>query len=601
MCGIIGLQERNGKAVSHVLDGLATMEYRGYDSTGVAYQNSKGLHVVRSVGKVRSLRAALGKPSSIASDVAVGHTRWATHGKPLLRNAHPHQDCAGNLAVVHNGIIQNADDLRSELAQKGHKFRSDTDTEVLAHLLEDALKKEPDPLIALGNSLRSVRGSLAAVYIISKSGKSVLMAARRGGPPLLVGLGPGGPIAASDPLALAGRVAKAASIPDSSCFRLDPDKITGRGLNGGLMKLQLEMMPLATKPPERGDFPHFMLKEIHDQPEMCKRILKNTGKRLKEIWPKIMPRPHQVLFLGCGTSWHACLLGRIFFEELAGIPARVEYASEFRSQSLPPQVGTLAIALSQSGETADTLAAADLCYKQGIRLLGLVNVPGSAITRICDAVLPLDAGPEIGVASTKAFTSQVLLLLLLALELSNPRKFKDIKKDLKKLPEFLNELLQMDSIIHAQAGTMAEKAQCLYLGRGPDYPIALEGALKLKEISYIHAEGIPAGEVKHGPIALIEEDMPVVVVANEGTLFDRTIGNVQEVLARGGKVLTVGSAASSRWPKKIHSHIRIPKTHPFVAALLSSLPLQLLAYHTAVILGRDVDQPRNLAKSVTVE
>jgi glutamine---fructose-6-phosphate transaminase (isomerizing) len=608
MCGIVAYTG-DSEASPILLDALRRLEYRGYDSAGLAIQNGRSLLTRKVPGRIDALQALVNRDPALGTS-GMGHTRWATHGPPTAANAHPHLDCTGEIAVCHNGIIENADQLRLELQRRGHEFRSDTDTEVLAHLIEEHWVP-PLPL-AVSRALAHVEGTYGLVAMSSRE-PSRIVCARRGSP-LLVGLGAGACYAASDAAALLPFTRRVIYLEDGEIAVLDAGGCDVVGTDD-LVRIDKAVEDIAwdTGTAERGGFPHFMLKEIHDQPEslaatLSGRLLPGRGLvRLDGLAPvaESLAKARRVVFTACGTSWHAALVGKYLVEELAGIQADCEYAAEWRYRE--PVLGpeTVVIGVSQSGETADTLAAIHRARERGCTTLGIVNVVGSSIARATDAGIYLHAGPEIGVASTKAFTSQVVSLALLALHLGrshggDPARALAIVDALRALPGQVARILRRAPEVERIASAFVGSTNFLYLGRGYSYPVALEGALKLKEISYIHAEGFSAAEMKHGPIALIDEGMPVVVVAPRDGAYPKVLSNIQEVRARGGRVIAVTTAPNGLAALAEHVFL-VPDTDPTLLPVLTSLPLQLLAYYLGVARGCDVDKPRNLAKSVTVE
>jgi glutamine---fructose-6-phosphate transaminase (isomerizing) len=608
MCGIVGYAGPR-QAVPLLLQGLKRLEYRGYDSAGIALICDGALLVEKSAGKISQLEAQIGQtPPSAVTGIA--HTRWATHGAPNTRNAHPHTDCTTTVALVHNGIIENAATLRAKLLEKGHVFSSETDTEVLAHLVEEFYKGTLAEAVAA--ALREVEGTYG-IAVISTREPDTVVAARLGSP-LLVGLGEGENFIASDPSAILQHTRSVIYLGEGEMAVITPTSY--RLMDRKEMPLtkavsQIEW-DLATV--ERGGYAHFMLKEICEQPESIRNVLR--GHLLEEegtarlgglnLTDEELLGINRIVITACGTSWHAALVGEYLLEEIARVPVEVEYASEFRYRSPILDSKTLVIVISQSGETADTLAALREAKRRGARTLGLVNVVGSTIAREVDGGIYLHAGPEIGVASTKAFTSQIVALALLTLYLGRKRTLsilqgREIVAGLQRLPEQLEAVLKRQPEIEALAERFMRATNVLYLGRGYNFPVALEGALKLKEISYIHAEGYPAAEMKHGPIALIDELMPVVFIAPQDAVYAKVQSNIEEVRARGGRVVAVVTEGDTAIRKVADYAIEIPKTLDMLTPVLAVVPLQLFAYYIAVRRGCNVDQPRNLAKSVTVE
>ena len=608
MCGIIGYIGMRG-ATPLLLEGLKRMEYRGYDSAGVAVMNGGGVETRKAAGKISELERALAA-SPVAGDMGIGHTRWATHGIPNECNAHPHIDCKGNIAVVHNGIIENSGTLKQGLQARGHKFTSDTDTEVIAHLIEEAFDGNLEDAVI--EALWQIEGTYG-IAVVSSQDKNKIVAARKGSP-LLIGLGDGEYYVASDVSAILAQTREVVYLDDGDIAVLTRDGYTllnqrAQQLERGVSKIDWDLDQI-----ERGGFAHFMLKEIFEQPAtvenaMRGRLLPDQGTSKLgglNMTDEELLRFDNILITACGTSWHSALIGEHMLESLARIPVEVEYASEFRYRNPIVTDKTLCIVISQSGETADTLAAMREAKSRGARTYGIVNVVGSTIARESDGGIYVHAGPEIGVASTKAFTSQVIALLLFTLKLARLRNLsmvdgKEIIQEMQALPKKIQAVLDRAPEIEKIAEEFKNAQNFLYLGRGYSFPTALEGALKLKEISYIHAEGYPAAEMRHGPIALIDEKMPVVFITPHDSVFEKVVSNVQEVKARGGRVIAITTREEDMLAGKLDYEFRIPETKDMLTPVLASVPLQLLAYYIAVKRGANVDQPRNLAKSVTVE
>ena len=608
MCGIIGYIGMRG-ATPLLLEGLKRMEYRGYDSAGVAVMNGTGVETRKAAGKISQLERALAtKP--VEGDTGIGHTRWATHGAPNECNAHPHVDCKGDIAVVHNGIIENSGTLKKGLEARGHEFASETDTEVIAHLIEEAFDENLEDAVI--EALWQIEGTYG-IAVVSSKDKNKIVAARKGSP-LLIGLGDGEYYVASDVSAILAQTREVVYLDDGDVAVLTRDGYTilnqrAQQLERGVSKIDWDLDQI-----ERGGFDHFMLKEIFEQPAtvenaMRGRLLPDQGTSKLgglNMTDEELLKFDNILITACGTSWHSALIGEHMLESLARIPVEVEYASEFRYRNPVVTDKTLCIVISQSGETADTLAAMREAKSRGARTYGIVNVVGSTIARESDGGIYVHAGPEIGVASTKAFTSQVIALLLFTLKLARLRNLsmvdgKEIIEELQKLPKKIQSILDRADEVEKIAEDFKNAQNFLYLGRGYSFPTALEGALKLKEISYIHAEGYPAAEMKHGPIALIDENMPVLFIAPHDAVFDKVVSNVQEVKARGGRVIAITTREEEALEGKLDYEFRIPETKDMLTPVLASIPLQLLAYYIAVKRGANVDQPRNLAKSVTVE
>ncbi len=608
MCGIIGYIGPDD-ATPYLLEGLRRMEYRGYDSAGVALYNGQRLEIRRAAGKIAKLDAVLtGDPLTGAP--GIGHTRWATHGPPVERNAHPHLSTDGTVAVVHNGIIENSTVLRAALEGLGYVFKSDTDTEVLAHLIEELYEGRLEDAVV--DALRRVEGTYG-IAVISSKDPGKIVAARKGSP-LLIGIGEGANFLASDASAILAHTRQVVYLNDGDVAVIEKDRYRVIDIDAQPQRRSVSRIEWDLSEIERGGYDHFMLKEIFEQP----RSIENTmrGRLMLEdgtaklgginLSHEQLMKIDNIVITACGTSWHSALIGELFLEELARIPTEVEYASEFRYRNPIVNERTLCIVISQSGETADTLAAMREAKRRGARTLGLVNVVGSTIAREDDGGVYLHAGPEIGVASTKAFTSQVIALALFTLKLARKRDLsvvrgREIAQALEALPSHIESALKGAAEVERIAEEYKNAANFLYLGRGYNFPAALEGALKLKEISYIHAEGYPAAEMKHGPIALIDEQMPVVFVAPHDSVFDKIVSNIQEVKARGGKTIVITSRDEPSLAGLMDHEIRIPETIDMLTPIVASVPLQLLAYYIAVKRGANVDQPRNLAKSVTVE
>ncbi len=614
MCGIVGYVGSK-EAYPILINGLRRLEYRGYDSTGVAIIGPGGLNLRKCKGKVSDLEAHVnGDP--MAGTIGIGHTRWATHGEPNDVNAHPHTSSNGDLALIHNGIIENYATLKAELISRGYKFKSETDTEVLVHLIDDIQRAEGTDLAeSVRLALGSVVGAYAIVVVDSKE-PDMLVAARKSSP-LVIGIGEDGDhFLASDATPIVEHTRNVVYMEDGEIAIIE----RGHGLRIRNIKNQekspsIQALEIQLEALEMGGYEHFMLKEINEQPRSIRDSMRgrlNLEKSkvvlggIKDYEQRIV-NAKRILIVGCGTSWHAGLVGEYLFEEFARIPVEVEYASEFRYRDPVINEEDIVIAISQSGETADTLAAIELAKGRGATIIGICNVVGSSIARVTHAGSYTHAGPEIGVASTKAFTAQVTLLTLMALMIGHRKgtiaraKYQQLLLELDAIPSKVEKVLEADAQIKYIAGIYKDARNALYLGRGYSFPVALEGALKLKEISYIHAEGYPAAEMKHGPIALIDEEMPVFVIATQGASYEKVVSNIQEVKARKGKVVAVVTEGDTI-VKGIADHtIEIPASPDALMPLLAVIPFQLLSYHIAVMRGCNVDQPRNLAKSVTVE
>ena len=614
MCGIVAYIGKK-QAFPIILKGLKRLEYRGYDSAGIALINQDQLNVFKKAGKVSNLEEFMLHQDHNGNS-GIGHTRWATHGAPTDTNAHPHVSMDGSIALIHNGIIENYNALKQELIRQGYVFKSETDTEVLVHLVDFISKKEN---VWFGEALRlallNVVGAYAIVAI-SKNFPGQMVAARKSSP-LVVGIGENGDFyLASDATPIVEYTKRVVYLEDEeiAVIKLGEElkiyNISDQEKTPYIQQLELELEAL-----EKGGYDHFMLKEIHEQPRSihdCFRGRLNSSEGwvslggLKEYEQKMI-QAKRLVIVACGTSWHAGLVGEYLIEELARINVEVEYASEFRYRNPIISEEDVVIAISQSGETADTLAALELAKSKGATILGICNVVGSSISRITDAGSYTHAGPEIGVASTKAFTAQVTILSLLALSLAHKKgtisesEFRILIAELEAIPEKVQRVLENNAHIEKIALEFKDVTNALYLGRGSLFPVALEGALKLKEISYIHAEGYPAAEMKHGPIALIDENMPIFVIATQGNSYEKVVSNIQEVKARKGKIIAIVTEGDEHLKEIANYHIEIPKSHEFFVPILATIPFQLISYHIAVMRGCNVDQPRNLAKSVTVE
>ena len=610
MCGIVAYTGKQA-AAGLVLEGLKRLEYRGYDSAGLAVIHDGRLDVLKAPGKIAALEKLIGARLP-AGHTALAHTRWATHGAPNEVNAHPHTDCGGLLALVHNGIIENAGALRTALGKRGHVFRSETDTEVLAHLVEDLLSAGNPLVESVAGALHQVEGTYG-IAVVSTKEPDTIVAARHGSP-LLVAIGTGENFVASDASAVLAHTRSVVYLDDGEIAVVRPQEYRILDLRTVEKEKTVTRVDWDLATIERGGYAHFMLKEIMEQPESVRNALR--GRLLEEdgtarlgglnIDDEQLLQVNRIVFTACGTSWHSALIGEYMMEELARIPSEVEYASEFRYRNPIVDERTLVVGISQSGETADTLAALREAKRRGARTLGLVNVVGSTIAREVDGGIYLHAGPEIGVASTKAFTSQIVTLALLTLRMGRLRALsilqgREVVRALGRLPELIEQVLAKAPEVERIAERMMRANNVLYLGRGYNFPVALEGALKLKEISYIHAEGYPAAEMKHGPIALIDDLMPVVFIAPKDAVYQKVVSNVEEVRARGGRVFAVITEGDTGVARLSDHKIEVPETLDLLTPVLTVIPLQLLAYYIAVRRGCNVDQPRNLAKSVTVE
>ena len=614
MCGIVGYIG-NKEAYSILIKGLNRLEYRGYDSAGTALLNvGGGLSVYKTKGKVADLDYFC-KDKDVSGTVGIAHTRWATHGEPSSINAHPHYSESKNLAIIHNGIIENYADLKKKLQAKGLTFRSDTDTEVLVQLIEYIqTKKNFDLLTSVQLALHEVIGAYAVALLDKREPNQIIAACRQS--PLVIGVGKDEFFLASDASPIVEYTDKVVYLEDGSIavMRKGEDLKVVNILNRELCP-KIQTVDLDLGQIEKGGFPHFMLKEIFEQPECLTNCMRGrvnveaTNVTLSAVidYKKQLLAAKRIIIVGCGTSWHAGLIGKQIIENLCRIPVEVEYASEFRYRHPVVKKDDVVIAISQSGETADTLAAVKLAKSCGAFIYGICNVIGSSIPRATDTGSYIHVGPEIGVASTKAFTGQVTVLTMLALALTKEKcliedeMYYAIVKELSLIPKKIEETLELNERIASLSRIFTYARNFLYLGRGYNYPVAMEGALKLKEISYIHAEGYPAAEMKHGPIALIDSDMPVVVIATRNSMYEKVLSNIQEIKARKGKIIALVTKGDETINKIVDETIELPDTHEYLEPLLATIPLQLLAYHIAVCKGKNVDQPRNLAKSVTVE
>ena len=622
MCGIVGYVGKQS-AAPIILEGLRRLEYRGYDSAGISVITPDGLAMRKRKGKIDEGLAKLLKVQPLAGGLGIGHTRWATHGPPSDENSHPHQDASGRIAVVHNGIIENFDRLKDRQIKAGHHFLSATDTEVLAHLIGEHYERQRaanvippagiHPLAhAVMEALREVIGTYG-IAVVCADYPGVIIGARRGSP-LIIGVGDGENLLASDATAIAPHTRQVVYLNDYDVATLTADRFTVASLGSDTAQVQISQLEFSPEAAERGEFAHYMLKEIFEQPRTVANALRGrvdledgtakfgglnlTTAELRAI--------DQIVITACGTSWHAALVGEYLFEEFAHIPVEVEYASEFRYRNAPIETDTLVLAITQSGETADTLASLRETRRRGHKVLAICNVVGSTIAREADGGIYLHAGPEIGVASTKAFTSQVTALTLLALHMGRIRMLslnrgRQILQALEAIPDQIERILGQNATIERLAKKYAGARNFFFLGRQYNFPVALEGALKLKEISYIHAEGYPAAEMKHGPIALIDDTTPSVVIIPSDAMYDKTLSNLEVVKARKGPVIAIATEGNSTLAKQVDDIIYVPATLEPLFPLLAVVPLQLLAYHIAVARGCDVDKPRNLAKSVTVE
>ncbi len=613
MCGIVGYVGGQ-QAYPIIVKGLHRLEYRGYDSAGIAISTENCLNIYKQAGKVSDLEDFV-KSKDIKGNLGIGHTRWATHGVPNQVNAHPHLSGDSNLALIHNGIIENYDSIKKALIKRGHSFESETDTEVLIHLIEDIKKIEKVNLFeAVRLALNEVIGAYA-ILVIDKENNEEIIAARKGSP-LVIGVGKGEYFVASDATPIVEYTRNVVYLEDEQIARINKKEALEIKTISNIKKTPyIDELKLSLEAIEKEGYEHFMLKEIFEQPKcildtMRGRINAKTGEitlgGILDYEKKIL-NAERIIIVACGTSWHAGLIGEYLFEDLARIPVEVEYASEFRYRNPIINEKDVVLAISQSGETADTMAALELAKQKGATILGICNVVGSSIPRFTDAGSYTHAGPEIGVASTKAFTTQVVVLTLMALRIAKEKgtltntEYRQIITELELIPQKVEKVLELDDLIKEIAAEFKDATNFLYLGRGYNFPVALEGALKLKEISYIHAEGYPAAEMKHGPIALIDEKMPIVVLATRKGNYEKVVSNIQEVKARGGRLIAIVTEGDKTVKEIADYCIEIPSCFEELMPLLSIIPLQLLSYHIAVMRGCNVDQPRNLAKSVTVE
>ncbi|MCH6558792.1 glutamine--fructose-6-phosphate transaminase (isomerizing) [candidate division KSB1 bacterium] len=610
MCGIVGYIG-NKDAAPILLEGLKRLEYRGYDSAGVAVLTNGKITVEKQAGKISALEQSLAQ-NALSGKLGIAHTRWATHGVPNQTNAHPHTDTTGRIALIHNGIIENYQTIKTKLESNGYKFSTDTDTEALVNLISEYYQNGNNLDEAVRAALSQVEGTYG-IAVISKDDPDTLIAARRGSP-LVVGMGENEFFVASDVSAIINHTKDVTYLDDNEIAVITRDKVTIKTIDNLEVDKKIEKIAFDLDKIEKSGYDHFMLKEIMEQPQtiedaMRGRLLSEEGTArlggIRHEMESLLYAP-QILLSACGTSWHASLIGEYMLEEFARTPVEVEYASEFRYRDPIIERGAVMFVISQSGETADTLAAMKEAKRKGAKVFGICNVVGSTIARESDAGVYLHAGPEIGVASTKAFTSQVMVLSLLSLLMARMRnlgvsKGIDIVNEMKALPQKVEKILQTHELIKEIAKEYHQSQNFLYLGRGYNFPVALEGALKLKEISYIHAEGYPAAEMKHGPIALIDENMPVVFIATKDSTYEKITSNIEEVKARSGRIIAIATEGDEEIKKRADHVIYIPPTLEFLTPILTIIPLQLLAYYIAILRGCDVDQPRNLAKSVTVE
>ena len=612
MCGIVGYVGHR-QAYPVILKGLKRLEYRGYDSAGVALLNDSGLRVFKKKGKVATLEESL-VGDNVHGNIGIGHTRWATHGEPSDRNAHPHRSASGKLAMIHNGIIENYGQLKQELLNKGYSFSSDTDTEVLLNFIDDIRENNHCSLEeAVRIALKRVVGAYV-ILILDTESPDTLIAARKGSP-LVIGIGKGEHFLASDASPIIEYTKEVVYVNDYELAIIRPDELILKNLGNEKLTPFVQKLDMELAAIEKGGYDHFMLKEIFEQPHTiydCLRgrlelaegriIMSGVEQHLEKL-----KEAKRIIMVACGTSWHAGLVAEYIFEELCRVPVEVEYASEFRYRNPVVGNGDVIIAISQSGETADTLVAIEKAKEQGALIFGVLNVVGSSIARVSHAGAYTHAGPEIGVASTKAFTAQLAVLTMIALKLAKEKgtiedsRYRRLLSELSLVPEKVQTVLEQADQINALAAKYADASDFLFLGRGYNFPVALEGALKLKEISYIHAEGYPAAEMKHGPIALVDDTLPVVFVATKDPYHEKIVSNIQEIKARKGKVIAVITEGDDIIPQMADDLMYVPPCDEIIAPMLNVIPLQLLSYYTGVHKGLDVDKPRNLAKSVTVE
>ena len=605
MCGIIGIASNKPVSIN-IINSLKKLEYRGYDSAGIATLKNNLINEKKCSGRVDELEKILFKSPS-DGNIGIGHVRWATHGIPNILNAHPHS--SENVSVVHNGIIENSDELKKELESKGFKFKSQTDTEVITLLITKALKNN-NPLESVFKTLSKLKGSFA-LGIIFKDFSDIIIGARRGSP-LAVGYSNNENYLGSDSYALKSMTNKISYLDDGELCILTKDEVSFYNSKKNKINKKIHIVSDKENSADKGDFKNFMSKEIFEQPITAKKCVSEYIDSLKKDiniynFPINPINIRKIILIGCGTAYHSCLVAKYWLEELTNIDVDIDIASEFRYRKLKFNDKNLYIFVSQSGETADTAAALDICKKNKVKTCAIVNVIESTIARNADWVLPIHAGPEIGVASTKAFIGQLIVLYILSLKLSSIRNEINIKnynqniENLKKLPECLKTTLNLEANIQLLAKEFLDAKGSMFLGRGNSFPIALEGALKLKELSYLHAEGYPAGEMKHGPLALIEEGLPVIVIAPKDKYFEKTLSNMQEVIARGGKIVFITDNKKDSLSENIRFGLRVPHLDDLLSPILLTIPLQLLAYHVALLKNCDIDKPRNLAKSVTVE
>src|SRR3989344_1931417 len=597
MCGIIGyIGDKN--ICSLLVNGLKKMEYRGYDSAGLCVSDGKSLSLFKKKGKISDFENDI-ESKNISGNLGIAHTRWATHGEPNEINAHPHMDCKNEIAIVHNGIIENFHSLKGVLEKEGHKIVSETDSEIIAHMIEKFYSGNLEE--AVTNSLKFMEGAFG-IAVMHKNENKIVVAKK--GSPLIIGVGENEMFVSSDVTGVVEHTKRVIYLNDGDVAVIEKNKYSIKDFRGNNVDKKIYEIKWEIEQIEKSGFKHFMLKEIFEQPETIKNVLRGRINENKIKLTLDFDFINRIVIIACGTSWHSGLIGKYIIEKLTGIQTEVDYASEFRYRNPIVGKGDLVIAISQSGETADTLAALKEAKSKGANTIGIINVVGSAISREVSSGIYLHAGPEIGVASTKAFTSQIVALILLALFIKQKKGLpvdENLLEEINSLSEKIKLIIQMSEEIKSVAKTFMNSRNFLYLGRGLNFPVAIEGALKLKEISYIHAEGYPAAEMKHGPIALIDEHMPVVFLATNGTVFEKVLSNIEEVRARGGRIITITDRDDPNIKRLSDYIIKVPKVLDILSPIVTSIPLQLLAYYAAVKRGIDVDKPRNLAKSVTVE
>jgi len=597
MCGIIGyIGDKNISSL--LVNGLKKMEYRGYDSAGLCVSDGKLLSLFKKKGKISDFEKDI-ESKNISGNIGIAHTRWATHGEPNEINAHPHVDCKNEIAIVHNGIIENFHSLKGVLEKEGHKIVSETDSEIIAHMIEKFYSGNLEE--AVTNSLKFMEGAFG-IAVMHKNENRIVVAKK--GSPLIIGVGENEMFVSSDVTGVVEHTKRVIYLNDGDIASIEKNKYSIKDFRGNNVDKKIHEIQWKIEQIEKSGFKHFMLKEIFEQPETIKNVLRGRINKNKIKLTLDFDFINRIVIIACGTSWHSGLIGKYIIEKLTGIQTEVDYASEFRYRNPIIGKGDLVIAISQSGETADTLAALKEAKSKGANTIGIINVVGSAISREVSSGIYLHAGPEIGVASTKAFTSQIVALILLALFIKQKKGLpvdENLLEEINSLSEKIKLVIQMSEEIKSVAKTFMNSGNFLYLGRGINFPVALEGALKLKEISYIHAEGYPAAEMKHGPIALVDKNMPIIFIASKDENYEKTLNNIEEVRARGGRIIAIANERDERLEKIAEKVFIVPKTNSFLSPIVNVIILQLLAYHIADLKGIDVDKPRNLAKSVTVE